>query len=112
MLTQLDLVHCALTDVLAHPLGLVLVCGKCWISSVPQDEPKAVVEAKLKEFEEAEAKAAEAKAKAKAKAKKPGVPKAATPSAQHSGSAAPPVWDDVGYTIKVLLFANRMQLLR
>ena len=82
----------------------------CLLAAVcVQDEPKSVVDQKLREHEEAEARAAEARAKAKARSKKPGVPRAASAK---NVSAPPPSWDDVGYTIKVLLFANRMQLLR
>lgn len=91
-----------------------------------QDDAKAIVDAKIAEYDAIQAAAAEAKAaKAAAKAKstpkagsKPQLPRSATAaSLSKDVTSAPtsdkrPVWDDVGYTIKVLLFANRMQLLR
>jgi hypothetical protein len=97
-----------------------------WLVCPQQDDAKAIVDEKIREFDAIQAAAAEAKAaKAAAKAKttpkagsKPQLPRSTTAAslskdvASASSSDKRPVWDDVGYTIKVLLFSNRMQLLR
>lgn len=81
---------------------------------VSQEEPKSSIDEKIREYNEAQLKESEKAAKAKTRSNKPALPRSATASSlsKDVSTASPPVWDDVGYTIKVLLFANRLQLLR
>jgi hypothetical protein len=76
-----------------------------------QDEPKAAVDKMAREMlEAAAAEKAQTLQKAASKARL-GTSKAAAPPKPPVPPQVPQ-WDDVAYSIKVLLFANRMQILR